>query len=112
MLIVNAGHPEGSEELERVLSASVASAFPNVARDPIADAPTRCWSPPRARSPLSACSPPPRACRTTCVRWPPRPRRLAARLRGGEVYTDDRAPVEWLIDKSIIEYAAGGRAAD
>jgi hypothetical protein len=28
-------------------------------------------------------------------------------LRGGEVYTDDDAPVEWLIDKSIVNYAAG-----
>jgi hypothetical protein len=33
--------------------------------------------------------------------------RLAVPLPGGEVYTDDRAPVEWLIDKSIIDYAAG-----
>ena len=28
-------------------------------------------------------------------------------LRGGEVFTDDRAPVEWLIDTSIVRYAAG-----
>ena len=34
--------------------------------------------------------------------------RIAPRLRGGTVYTDDRAPVEWLVDKSIVEYAAGG----
>ena len=34
--------------------------------------------------------------------------RLAAPLEGGDVYTDDRAPVEWLIDKSIVDYAAGG----
>jgi hypothetical protein len=32
---------------------------------------------------------------------------LQPRLRGGEVYTDDRAPVEWLIDRSLVEYAAG-----
>jgi hypothetical protein len=25
---------------------------------------------------------------------------------GGTVYTDDRAPVEWLIDRSILGYAA------
>ena len=24
------------------------------------------------------------------------------------MYTDDRAPVEWLIDRSIVDYAAGG----
>ena len=31
---------------------------------------------------------------------------LRPSLRGGEVYTDDRAPVEWLIDRSLVEYAA------
>lgn len=25
---------------------------------------------------------------------------------GGEAYTDDRAPVEWLSDRSLVEYAA------
>jgi hypothetical protein len=33
--------------------------------------------------------------------------RLMPPLEGGEVYTDDRAPVEWLIDRSLMEYAAG-----
>src|SRR5215217_2668806 len=33
--------------------------------------------------------------------------RLAPPLRGGDVYTDDKAPVEWLIDKSIVNYASG-----
>jgi hypothetical protein len=27
-------------------------------------------------------------------------------LTGDEIYTDDHAPVEWLIDKSIVDYAA------
>jgi hypothetical protein len=35
-------------------------------------------------------------------------RRLAPALRGGDVYTDDRAPVEWLIDASIVHVAADG----
>jgi hypothetical protein len=34
--------------------------------------------------------------------------RLAARLPGGRVYTDDVAPVEWLIDTSIVQVAADG----
>ena len=29
-------------------------------------------------------------------------------LRGGSVYTDDRAPVEWLVDTSILQVAAHG----
>ena len=33
--------------------------------------------------------------------WPP--------LRGGTVYTDDKAPVEWLTDLSILQYAIGKR---
>ena len=33
--------------------------------------------------------------------------RIEPALRGGDVYTDDKAPVEWLIDKSIVDYAAG-----
>jgi hypothetical protein len=31
--------------------------------------------------------------------------RLGPRLPGGSVLTDDRAPVEWLIDRSILDYA-------
>ena len=46
----------------------------------------------------------PRCARSRCASAA----RLAPRLRGGAVYTDDKAPVEWLIDKSIVEYAAGG----
>jgi hypothetical protein len=34
-------------------------------------------------------------------------RGLAPPLQGGDVYTDDKAPVEWLIDKSIVDYASG-----
>ena len=38
--------------------------------------------------------------------------RAASRLRpglsGGTVYTDDHAPVEWLVDESLVKYAAGG----
>ena len=34
--------------------------------------------------------------------------RLAPRLPGGSVYTDDVAPVEWLVDASIVRVAAEG----
>ncbi len=33
--------------------------------------------------------------------------RFTPALEGGEVYTDDRAPVEWLVDESLLEYANG-----
>ena len=35
-------------------------------------------------------------------------RRLEGPLEGGTVYTDDKAPVEWLVDKSLLDYASGG----
>jgi hypothetical protein len=35
--------------------------------------------------------------------------RTAPALRGGAVYTDDKAPVEWLTDLSILSYAVGRR---
>ena len=31
--------------------------------------------------------------------------KLAPGYRGGAVYTDDKAPVEWLTDLSILGYA-------
>ncbi|MCW2984071.1 MAG: Spermine synthase, partial [Conexibacter sp.] len=34
--------------------------------------------------------------------------RIAPPLRGGRVYTDDVAPVEWLIDASIVQVASEG----
>jgi len=38
-----------------------------------------------------------------------RAQNIDAPLQGGSVYTDARAPVEWLIDRSIVKYAAGAR---
>ena len=37
LAIVNVGHPEGGEELERVLGRTMAAAFPRVLRYPIED---------------------------------------------------------------------------
>jgi hypothetical protein len=35
--------------------------------------------------------------------------RLEPALGGGTIYTDDRAPVEWLVDGSLLDYAGGAR---
>jgi spermidine synthase len=112
VLIVNAGHPEGSDRLERVLSTTVAEVFGHVARDPIAPANTLIAASQRPVTRgrlLDAARGLPCDLRPVAAAGAAR---LRPGLRGGEVYTDDRAPVEWLIDKSIIEYAADGRAAD
>jgi len=106
VLIVNAGHPENQDELEEVLTASIGEAFPHVLRDPIEDTNTLITA---SEQPLSA-----GRLRSYVPRLPaglrPTARASAARigapLEGGTVYTDDKAPVEWLIDKSIVDYAA------
>jgi spermidine synthase len=105
LVIVNVGHPEGARELERVLGRTMAAAFPRVLRYPIEDTNTLlvagegAFSPERLRANLGALPAPLRG----------EARRAAAalepRLPGGEVYTDDRAPVEWLVDSSLLEYA-------
>ena len=105
MTIVNVGHPEGGRELERVLGRTMATAFPRVLRYPIEPTNTLLVGGDRALSPARLRR------RATTLPRPLRPlalaaaARLAPRLRGGEVYTDDRAPVEWLVDASLLEYA-------
>jgi spermidine synthase len=107
VLIVNVGHPEGEDKLEKVLSATIGDVFPHVMRDPIKDTNTLLVASeaPLSASSLRAAVPGlPRALRPTALAAAGR---LEPPLRGGEVYTDDRAPVEWLIDKSIVDYASG-----
>jgi spermidine synthase len=81
VVIVNVGHPKGQDKLEKVLTATMRAAFPHVARDP--SEPTN----------------------TQLVASDVALRGLEPGLGGGTVYTDDRAPVEWLVDKSILDYA-------
>jgi spermidine synthase len=104
-VVVNVGHPDGSSELERVIGRTMREAFPVVLRDPIEEENTLMIGALRASAgQLGAMA----------AGLPPDLQTLAeqgaARIRpalpGGEVYTDDRAPVEWLIDRSILGYAA------
>ena len=39
-LVVNVGHPEGQDDLEKVLTATMGEVFPNVLRDPVEDSNT------------------------------------------------------------------------
>jgi predicted membrane-bound spermidine synthase len=107
VLIVNVGHPEGQDQLEKVLSATIGEVFPHVMRDPIEDTNTLLVA---SRAPLSANRIDQAASRLP-VDLRPTAYAAAARLQppleGGDVYTDDKAPVEWLIDKSIVDYASG-----
>ena len=104
-VVVNAGHPEGQDDLEKVLAATMREVFPTVLRDPSEDTNTLI---------LASASATAERLRRAVPRLPPDLRgvaqatvaRLGPSLEGGAVYTDDKAPVEWLIDKSIVEYAA------
>jgi spermidine synthase len=105
IVIINVGHPEGSDELEQVLSETMEAVFPRVLRDPIEDTNTLLVA---GEGSFSA-----ERLRRNADSLPAdlRPLALAAaarlepRLPGGEVYTDDHAPVEWLVDLSLLEYA-------
>jgi spermidine synthase len=106
-VVVNVGHPEGETGLERVLSATLGAVFPHVARHPVEPTNTLLVA---ATVRLSAAR-----LRLAATGLPAALRpvareaasELAPALPGGEVYTDDHAPVEHLIDKSIVDYAAG-----
>jgi spermidine synthase len=107
VVVVNVGHPEGNDDLEKVIGATMAAVFPSVLRDPIENTNTL----------LAASAVPAFAdhlqTRGRSLPTDLRPlakhqaQRLGPRLPGGSVYTDDRAPVEWLVDRSILGYAAG-----
>ena len=107
VVIVNAGHPEGNDDLETVLGSTLADVFPTVLRWPKEDTNTLLIA---SEAPASA-----QRLAEAVPMLPAELRVLAAgasesvedRLPGDEVWTDDRAPVEWLIDRSILGYAAG-----
>lgn len=106
---VNVGHPEGSDDLERVLAATMGAVFPTVVRNPAERVNTLLIG---TAGTVSAARLRAAARSTLPAELRPRALEAAARLGpplpGGEIYTDDRAPVEWLIDASIVQFAASG----
>jgi spermidine synthase len=108
MIVINVGHPERSDRLEKVLTATMGAEVRTVVRDPSEPTNTMLVG---TDAPVSA-----RALRAAIPRMPDDLQpvadatagRLQAPLRGGRVYTDDVAPVEWLIDASIVQVAARG----
>jgi spermidine synthase len=104
-LVINVGHPKSSTTLEKALSATLRAVFASVWRDPVTPTNTlliaganvspkglihEAASLPLALVPISVAT----------------AGRLARALSGGTPLTDDRAPVEWMIDRSIIQYAS------
>ncbi|MEI6448060.1 MAG: fused MFS/spermidine synthase [Actinomycetes bacterium] len=108
VVIVNVGHPADDSGLERSLTATLRSVFPTVLRDPAQIENTQLIAGNGAISAevlLGAAAEMPGAIRPIAV---DAARRLEPGLDGGDVWTDDRAPVEWLVDLSIVKAAAAG----
>ena len=106
VVAVNVGHPEQSRKLEQVLTATLANVFGrgHVFRDPVDATNTMLLGttgdvPPTDRL-LAAAMPDDVQSVADEVAG-----RLAPGLRGGSVYTDDKAPVEWLVDLSLAQVA-------
>ncbi|MDX6583551.1 MAG: hypothetical protein QOI10_2735 [Solirubrobacterales bacterium] len=106
VVVVNVGHAEHSDDFERVMGRTMAAVFPAVLRDPADQTNTLLVG---GEAPAS----PARLAAAARARLHGNLRelgliaaaRLAPRLPGGSVYTDDRAPVEWLTDRTILGYA-------
>ena len=108
LVIVNVGHPENSDALEKVLTATMGTSFGSIVRDPAQDTNTMLVgsdTPVTAERMLTAAAGLPDALRTVASATASQ---LRPGLAGGKVYTDDVAPVEWLIDASIVDVAADG----
>ncbi len=108
VVLINVGHPQRSDRLEQVLSATMGAVFHTVLRDPSQSTNSVLLATDARASGgrlLDASRALPANLRTVAVQAAAR---LAPGLRGGRVYTDDVAPVEWLVDSSILEVAAEG----
>ena len=105
VVIVNAGHPEGNDDLEKVLGATMADVFETVIRDPLEDTNTLLLGSDGPASGQRLAEAVPNLPGDLRVLAATESERIGPYLRGGEVYTDDVAPVEWLIDRSLLGYA-------
>ncbi|HEY2160993.1 MAG TPA: fused MFS/spermidine synthase [Solirubrobacteraceae bacterium] len=108
-VIVNVGHIPGSNALEQVVSATMHAVFGVVVRDRVSDSNSLVIGSRRALSTAQLLAAEPRLPGEVQTLDAIVASRLGPALRGGSVYTDDRAPVEWLTDLSILRYATGSR---
>jgi len=109
VVVVNCAQPEGSTVLEKALSATMRSVF----------GPDRVWRDPsqRVNTMLVGATPeagdPASRLRAAAPQLSPdlaavvsrAAGRIAPAMSGGEVFTDDRAPVEWMVDLSLAKQA-------
>jgi spermidine synthase len=103
---INVGHPEQSDRLEKVLTATLRASFgaDRVWRDPVDETNTMVLGTTSAGDPAERLREAAMPTETGRVATNAADR-LTPGLRGGTVYTDDRAPVEWLVDASLAQVA-------
>ena len=106
VVVVNVGHVEGDDDVERVVGRTMAAAFDTVLRDPVESTNTLLLG----TDARAGAAPLRRAARRRmhgrlAELATADAARIGPRLAGGEVFTDDRAPVEWLTDRQLIGYA-------
>ncbi len=106
VVVVNVGHPEGNDDLEQVVGRTMADVFGTVLRDPIKDSNTLLLGTEGNASGGKLLERRPLLPQLLQNQAAIEAARLEPRLPGGEVYTDDHAPVEWLTDRAILGYAA------
>jgi spermidine synthase len=110
VVVVNVGHPQTSRKLEQVLTATMASAFggrDHVLRDRVDGTNTMLLGStgkagvddPKVQLYEAGLPPAAQAVADEVAG------KLAPGYRGGAVYTDDKAPVEWLVDLSLAQVA-------
>ncbi|MCB0856826.1 MAG: fused MFS/spermidine synthase [Solirubrobacterales bacterium] len=110
VVLINVGHPENSEALEKNLTATLETSMPNVLRDPVTETNTMLVG---SMYPIDASN----IIMATRGQGAPIPAdldwlaletalRTEPPLTGGDVWTDDHAPVEWLVDLSLLDYAS------
>jgi predicted membrane-bound spermidine synthase len=107
--IVNVGHLPDSSSLEKVVTATLHAVFPYVVRDRVSKENSllvASAAPLSGAAMLAAHAKVPLALQGLLASTSGR---IGPTLSGGTVYTDDKAPVEWLTDLSILRYAAGTR---
>ena len=105
-VMINVGHPEGNADLEETLVSTMGEAFPEILRDPVTDTNVELVG--SGAGEISS-----RNLRLAIPEIPAALRpvasstayRLEPAVGNGTVWTDDKAPVEWLVDLSLIGYA-------
>jgi spermidine synthase len=109
VVIVNVGHLPDSSALEKVVSATLRSDFPHLARDVVSPTNSLVMASGEPLSPAQLSSPTAAVPVILSGLAGAVRARIGPPLQGGSVYTDDRAPVEWLTDLSLLQYATGRR---